>query len=52
MKSRRKNLLDASVVLMQALIHSPKQFFKVFCGSCDLGITSNKNDSTIKTAVL
>ena len=29
-----------------------KKEFKVFGGSCDLKITSNKNDSTIKFAAL
>ena len=42
----------ASVVLIQALIRSPEQFFKVFCGSSDLEITSGKNDITIKSGQL
>ena len=52
-KRYSKNGMDhASVVLIQALIRSPEQFFKVFCGSSDLEITSGKNDITIKSGQL
>ena len=48
MKRRRKTLLEASAVLIQALIRLLEQFFKVFYESCDLELTFSNNDFSNK----
>ena len=47
-KSRRQNLLEASVVLIQALTRSPEQFFKVFLAKWAIYL-ENSFKQTVKT---